>query len=210
MNYLPEILTVAGLHFLALMSPGPDFILITRNSLIYSKRSGIYTATGLALGISLHVTYSIIGIGLIIAKSILLFLILKLLGAGYLIFIGYKALSAPRPPSTAVTITSEEKHLEKGKALRMGFLTNATNPKVTLFFLSIFTLVVTPTTPLIIKLIMGGEMIAATFLWFAFLALIVSHRAIKNKMHGIQYYAEKVMGGLLVALGIELALSSSK
>jgi len=209
MNYLPAILTVVLVHLLAAMSPGPDFILITRNSLVYSKRSGIYTAFGLALGICVHVAYSLVGIGFVIAQSVLLFSILKLIGAGYLIFIGYKALKAPRQVQTTED-QFREIHLEKNKALRMGFLTNVTNPKVTLFFLSVFTLVINPTTPLYIKLIMGAEMAVATFLWFSLVATIVSHPAIRNKIRNVQHYAEKAMGVLLITLGVRLALSSSK
>lgn len=209
MAYLPDILTIALIHFLALVSPGPDFILVTRNSLIYSKRSGIYTALGIALGLSIHLTYSLIGFGLIIARSVVLFSIMKLLGASYLIFIGYKALMAKREPAPTAEQAAEN-HLDKKKAFRMGLFTNITNPKVTLLFLSIFTLAIGPTTPLYIKLIMGGEMILVTFLWFTLIATLVSHRAVKQKMRGIQHYAEKTMGAILIALGIRLLLTSSK
>src|SRR5579871_852922 len=93
-TYLAEFITVASLHLLAVMSPGPDFVLISRNSLVYSRKTGIYSALGLALGISVHITYSLIGIGYIISKSILIFSTIKFLGAGYLIYIGYKSLRA--------------------------------------------------------------------------------------------------------------------
>jgi RhtB (resistance to homoserine/threonine) family protein len=206
--YLPEILTIATIHFLALISPGPDFIIVTRNSLVYSKRAGIYTALGLALGMSVHIAYSLIGLGLIIAQSIVLFSVIKFLGAGYLIYIGYKALTAHQQIENSEVRATEE--LDARRAFRMGLLTNITNPKVTLFFLSIFTLVISPATPLLIKLIMGGEMLLATFLWFSLVALLVSHRAVKQRVRGIQHYAEKVMGALLIALGIKLAFASSK
>lgn len=94
MHYLPIIFTVALIHLLAVISPGPDFIMITRNSLIYSRRTGIYSAIGLGLGILVHVTYSLVGIGLLISKSILLFNTIKYLGAAYLIYIGYKSITA--------------------------------------------------------------------------------------------------------------------
>lgn len=79
MQYLPIIATVALVHLLAVISPGPDFIMITRNSIIYSRRSGVYSALGLGLGILVHVTYSLVGIGLLIAQSILLFNAIKFL-----------------------------------------------------------------------------------------------------------------------------------
>src|SRR5260221_13261874 len=105
MMYLSAILTVALLHFLAVVSPGPDFIMISRNALVYSRRSGVYAAVGLALGILVHITYSLVGIGFIISKSLILFSLLKFIGAGYLFFVGYKA------------IRSKESHLPIGDTL---------------------------------------------------------------------------------------------
>ncbi len=92
MLYLTEFLTVAVIHLLAVISPGPDFAMISRNSLVYSRKTGIYSSLGLALGILVHVSYSLVGIGLIISRSIVIFSAIKFLGAGYLIYIGYKAL----------------------------------------------------------------------------------------------------------------------
>lgn len=209
MEYLPAILTVAFINFLVVISPGPDFILILRNSLIYSRRTGIYSAIGLGLGILLHVTYSLVGIGLLIANSIVLFNIIKFLGAAYLIYIGYKSLTS-KPSNIHLESQEQKKDISKLAAIRMGFITNATNPKVTLFFLSLFTLVINPNTPLLIKLIMGAEMTIVTCLWFTLVAYLVSHSLIKNKVNKIQHYSEKLIGAVLIGLGIKVALSSSK
>lgn len=92
--FLAQFLTVALVHFLAVVSPGPDFAMVTRNSIIYSRKTGIYTSIGIAVGILVHVAYSLLGIGFIIAKSIVLFNIIKFIGAGYLIYIGYKSFRA--------------------------------------------------------------------------------------------------------------------
>src|SRR6266498_2815947 len=67
MQYIPIILTVALVHLLAVISPGPDFMMIARNSLIYSRKTGIYSAVGLGLGILVHVVYSLVGIGVLIS-----------------------------------------------------------------------------------------------------------------------------------------------
>src|SRR5579872_1548479 len=136
MAYISLIVTVAVIHFLAVVSPGPDFIMITRNTLKYSRKTGIYSALGLGLGILLHVTYSLVGIGLLISKSILLFSIIKLVGAGYLIYIGYKSIIVKKSHEK-YTLTQKERGIPKSKALKIGFLTNATNPKASLFFLSL-------------------------------------------------------------------------
>jgi RhtB (resistance to homoserine/threonine) family protein len=209
MEYLSIILTVALVHFLAVVSPGPDFVMITRNSLVYSRRTGIYSAIGLGFGILLHVAYSLVGIGLIIAKSVVLFNIIKFIGAAYLIYIGYKSLTSK---SSNISIQDEihKTDISKWKAIKIGFLTNALNPKATLFFLSLFTLVISPSTPLGVKLFMAGEMAVATSLWFAFVAYLVSHHFVKSRFHKFQHFAEKFIGVVLIALGIKVALSTTK
>lgn len=209
MEYLSVILTVALVHFLAIISPGPDFLMVTRNSLIYSRKTGIYTAIGLGLGILVHVTYSLIGIGFLISQSVILFNLIKILGAIYLIYIGYKSLTSK---SSSLNL-QDHKHttdISSQFAIRTGFLTNITNPKVTLFFLSLFTLVIDPNTPLSVKLFMGIEMSVATILWFIFVAYIVSHHLIKTQVSKIQGVAEKFIGVVLIGLGIRVALSTSK
>lgn len=209
MEYIPVILTVALVHLLAVISPGPDFIMVTRNSLIYSRRTGIFTAIGLGFGILVHVTYSLIGIGLLIAKSILLFNVIKLLGAAYLIYIGYKSLTSK---SSHLHLQNQDHRADISRlaAVRIGFITNATNPKATLFFLSLFTLVINPDTPLAVKLFMGGEMSVVTSLWFILVAYLISHHLIRNKLNNVQNFAEKFIGVVLVVLGIKVALSTSK
>lgn len=209
MEYLNIILTVALVHLLAVISPGPDFIMITRNSLIYSRKTGIYSAIGLGFGILVHVTYSLVGIGLLISQSIILFNFIKYLGAAYLIYIGYKSLTSK---SSNLHLESHNKKTDISKfaAIRMGFIINATNPKATLFFLSLFTLVINPSTPLFIKLFMGMEMAIVTSAWFILVAYLISHNLVKSRLSKIQHHAERFIGVVLIALGIKVALSSSK
>jgi len=207
MQYLGIILTVALIHLLAVVSPGPDFMMVTRNSLIYSRKTGIYSAVGLGLGILVHVTYSLVGIGLLIAKSILLFNTIKFLGAAYLIYIGYKSLTS-KSSDLEMVDQNRKNDISRLQAVRIGFLTNVTNPKATLFFLSLFTLVINPKTPLFVKTVMGGEMAIVTALWFTLVAFIVSHRFIKSRIGKIQHAAEKFIGVILIGLGLKVAFSS--
>lgn len=205
MEYLSIILTVAAIHLLAVMSPGPDFIMTLRNSLLYSRKSGIYSAIGLGLGILVHVTYCLAGIAVIISQSIVVFTTLKYLGAAYLLYIGIKSLRAKQPENIETDALTEKKDLTKLQAIRSGFITNATNPKATLFFLSLFTLVIQPSTPFLIKAAMGIEMAVATALWFSLVAILVSHRIIRQRLTRFQHYIERFMGAVLILFGIKLA-----
>lgn len=207
--FLQEFITVAIIHLLAVISPGPDFIMISRNSLIYSWKVGLYSSIGLALGNLVHITYSLIGIGLIISKSIVLFTIIKFFGAFYLIYIGYKCLKS-KSNQQQINNTKERYNIGKLAAIRMGFLTNVLNPKATLFFLSLFTQVIGINTPKITQILYGVEMSVMTFLWFAFVAYILSHNLIQTKFILIQHYLERAFGVILIGLGIKVMTSSSK
>lgn len=176
---------------------------------MYSRKVGLYSAIGLGLGILVHVTYSLVGIGLIISQSILLFSVLKFIGAGYLIYIGFKCLGA-KPLHVQNTAVEKQNDMGKWAAIRMGFLTNVLNPKATLFFFALFTQVINAHTPKTIQVLYGLEMSIATFLWFAFVATILSHNIIRKKFASIQHYLERFFGIVLIALGIKVALSSSK
>ena len=208
MQYLGLIFTVALIHLLAVMSPGPDFIMTIRNSLMYSRATGIYSAIGLGLGILVHVTYCLIGLAVIISKSIVIFSVLKYAGAAYLLYIGFKSLRA-KPAGDYSLESADKQDLTKLQAVRTGFITNVTNPKATLFFLSLFTLVIHPSTPLAIRLIIGGEMVLATMVWFAFVAAVVSHRLVRNRITRIQHRLEQVMGGILILFGLKVATEHS-
>src|SRR5688500_2336431 len=131
MAYLALIGTVTGIHLLAVISPGPDFVMAARNSLVYSRKTGIWTAVGFGCGIAVHIFYSLAGLALVIAKSLLLFNALKLLGAGYLVYIGLMAFFSK---SSRIDLGEHrpKADIPAHAAVRIGFLTNVLNPKATL------------------------------------------------------------------------------
>lgn len=175
---------------------------------MYSKRTGIFSALGLALGILVHITYSLVGIGLLISKSIVVFSVIKYLGAAYLIYIGIRSIKS-NPKQTAEEQTKvTPSDLTSFQAIKTGFLTNVLNPKATLFFLALFTQVIHQTTPLYIKLFYGVEMSLMTFVWFALVSLVFTNKVVKTKFSQIQHYLEKATGLILVALGIKVAVST--
>lgn len=209
--YLTQFITVIVVHFLAVASPGPDFLIVTKNSITNGRKIGILTALGVGLGILVHVTYCLLGIGLIISKSILIFNIIKYIGAGYLIYIGIKALQAKKKnPVTETPEITEVKQVLPWQAIRTGFLVNALNPKATLFFLALFTQVIDPKTPLFIQTLYGLEMFLATSLWFSIVAIAFSNKTMKQKISNVEHWIDRASGAVLLALGIKVALSSKE
>lgn len=206
MEYITLIGTVALVHFLALLSPGPDFIMACRNAITYSRRIGIWTAVGFGLGIAVHVTYSLAGLAIVIAQSILLFNAIKYLGAAYLIYIGIKSL---RSKSSNIVITKdvERDSISKVQAVKIGFLTNVLNPKATLFILSLFTFVIDPNTPFSVMMIVGMLLVITTIVWFSLVSIFFSQKRIRCVFQRFQNGINKTLGGILIALGIKVALT---
>lgn len=154
MEFFSAWLAVFTLAFVAVITPGPDFVLTLRNSLTYSRQAGLYTALGVGVGNLVHATYSLIGIGAIISQSILLFTLLKWLGAAYLIYLGVKSIRSQKSSVTLIDSRSMAP-IKRWSAFRIGFLGNLLNPKATLFFLALFTQVIQPSTPLVIQAAYG-------------------------------------------------------
>lgn len=142
---MTEIIAVAVITVLAVISPGADFAMVVRNSCLYGRTTGLLAAAGVAAGVLVHVTYTMLGVGLLIASSTVLFTAIKLAGAAYLVYIGVRTFFARN--DLAVDLESKP-GLSRLGALRTGFLTNALNPKTTLFVVSTFTQVVGPDTGL--------------------------------------------------------------
>ena len=212
MQYLPQFIGLATIALLGAMSPGADFVLVTRNSLVYSRKIGIFTAIGIGMGVLVHVFYTLAGIGLIISQSILLFNIIKYIGAAYLIYIGSKSLNAKprREENNAEKVDVKLKNISPIKALLSGVATNALNPKVTLFFLSLFMQFISTGTPFSVQVMLGLETAAIIGGWFVVVALMFSNDLLKNKIKEFGHWFEKITGAALILLGVKVALSTKE
>ena len=204
--YWAEFLTVALIHLLAVASPGPDFAVVVRESVTHGRRAGTWTAFGVGTAIFLHVGYSLLGIGLIVSQSIMLFNALKWLAAAYLIYIGFKALRAkPAAAGEAIQVSSVER--TPRAAFVAGFMTNGLNPKATLFFLSLFTVVINPHTPLLVQAGYGVYLALATGLWFCLVAMLFSQARVRAGFARMGHWFDRTMGAVLIALGVKIAFS---
>ncbi|NER61764.1 LysE family transporter [Pseudomonas sp. MAFF212428] len=205
--YWAEFLTVALIHLLAVASPGPDFAVVVRESVSHGRRAGTWTAFGVGSAIFLHVGYSLLGIGLIVSQSIMLFNVLKWLAAAYLVYIGIKALRArpAAPGSDNIQVSTVER--TPRAAFVAGFMTNGLNPKATLFFLSLFTVVINPHTPLLVQAGYGVYLALATGLWFCLVARLFSHARVRSGFARLGHWFDRGMGAVLVALGIKIAFT---
>lgn len=200
-----EFISMVSLTMLAVISPGADFAMVSRNSMFVSRRVGLLTALGISLGVLVHVTYSMLGIGMLISQSILLFNLVKFAGAAYLIWLGIGML---RSRKVGPNTMSEAPRLSDWQALRIGFLTNALNPKTTLFVVALFTQVISPETATLTQIGYGLFMSAAHLFWFALVAYGLSSEAAHEFVARSRHLIERAIGSVLVALGLGLFASS--
>ena len=200
---MTEFMTVVFLHMFAVMSPGPDFFLITRQSLRHGRNVTIWTSFGIGSGILFHSILAITGIVILITSNELYLSILKYICSGYLLHLGVS--------SVVRTSSFEYGSINSGKwsntnGFMVGLITNVTNIKALLFFITLFGVVLnTDNTESLI--LYGLYMALATFIWFSFIGYIFTSQVFKSRFIKFFGYFEKGLGLILVIIAIQIIIS---
>ncbi|MBW9066378.1 LysE family translocator [Rhizobium herbae] len=205
--YLLELVSLMAIFSFAIVSPGADLAMVMRQSLVHGRRAAIITSFGIGTALMFHVTYTILGLGLIISQSIYLFNIVKWCGVAYLLYIGVKALRAGRTEITvqADGVDANGQRQSALKAFGLGFAANALNPKPVFFFLSIFSTVVSAHTPIAVKFGYGLVMASSLVLWFVGVSLFMTTPKMRAAFSRASQWIDRVSGLVFIALGLKLA-----
>jgi threonine/homoserine/homoserine lactone efflux protein len=200
-----EFLTIAILHFFAVSSPGPDFIIVTRQSIRSGRTAAIFTSLGIASGILVHSFAAITGLTYIISSNPLVFLYLKIMASIYLGYLGFISIfnSSSITQYTSNQSTSDLNFLY---SYRIGFITNILNPKAILFFITVFSIVVDSSTSVLSLGIYGAYMSIATFIWFTFISYIFTNTTLINKYRNSLPIFEKILGCILLLIASQILL----
>lgn len=198
-----EIIAIAIITLLAVISPGADFALVSRNSYLYGRKQGIYTAYGIACAVWIHISYSVLGLSFLKHYIPNLLHIIQYIGALYLMYIGYKTF-------TQQQISDHATHtlLHPRQAFIQGFLGNSLNPKTTLFVMSIFAQLLRGNHGLMHLIGYGMFISASHLLWFLLISLFCSTPVIRNKILSKQVSINRVIGTVLATLGLCLFLTN--
>jgi RhtB (resistance to homoserine/threonine) family protein len=203
MSYLPEFLTIVVAHALAVASPGPDFALVLRQSLHHGRRAALWSSVGIGCGLSIHITYCILGLGFVLKNSVAALAVVKWLGASYLAWIGVHALRA-RARSGDIDLRGNGQPPGDRAAWATGFLVNVLNPKAALFFISLFPLAVSPQTPRLVQAGYGVWMTVTTVAWFSFVSLVFTQEAVRRSFLRHGHWIDRALG--VVFLGFAASL----
>lgn len=202
---MTEFFTITLIILLAAISPGPDFALVVKNSIQHTRKDGIFTALGVSCSLLIHSFYCILGLAIIISQSLLLFSIIKYLGAAYLIYIGIKSLLAKSKEVESITIRTHHHGMGASKAFIQGLLCNLLNPKAIMFILAFFTMIMKPSISWAAQSFYCLEIALIHLLWFSWLAIMITHHRVKENLSKIEYYVVKIMGFVLIGFGARIA-----
>lgn len=201
---LDQIIIVIGVTVLVMISPGPDMVIVARNTVTSTRRAGLMTALGVLVGNLVHITYCAIGIGWVISQSVTAFSILKYAGAAYLIFLGFRSFTSE---DMSLNTSIEKRRHSTKSFVSQGFLNNILNPKGTLFYLGVFTVVIDPKTSAIEMGVLVVTMMLISASFWVFFVWTLDTQIIRRAIERFQTIISRSFGVLLIGLGLRLALS---
>jgi len=203
-------LTVALVHLVALMSPGPDFCFVSQTAVSRSRKAAMLGVLGITMGIAIWASVALLGLNLILQKMAWLHQLIMTAGGLYLLWMGWQMLRSARQRHKSPATTQQEKMAvlpSGGRSFLRGLLTNLANPKAVVYFGSVFSLFVGNDVG-------AGErwglfllIIAETFVWFTLIASIFALPAIRRSYQRATKWIDGFAGVLFAGFGIHLLLS---
>lgn len=201
MSFWHGFAVITIVHLLAAASPGPDFAFVTRQSLVHGRKAGLLASVGIALGLAIHIAYSSAGLAAVVAHSLEWMLVIKIVGGAYLIYLGIGGLRS-RPGELDANVAAV-----RGSALRLiagGFLCNALNPKAPIYFVALFTVVLSPDLPALTLMVYGVWLMVLQWLWFSLVATVFAHGWIRIRLLAVRHWVDRVFGAAMIALGVRV------
>ena len=205
MQFWQGLFLITSIHLLAAASPGPDFVMVTQQTLIHGKRTGLLTSLGIALGLGVHIAYSILGLAATIAHSLPLLMAIKLLGGGYLVYLGIQGLrakAAAEENGAANMTVANGQPPSPLKSLGKGFLCNVLNPKAPIYFVSLFTVVLSPDLPVAQLAAYGVWMMVLQLAWFA--TVVLSQPRLQRVFKRFSHWIDRACGAAMTLLGTKV------
>jgi RhtB (resistance to homoserine/threonine) family protein len=194
-------------------TPGPDVLYIVNNALRFGARAGVVAALGINAGCFVHIAAAAVGVSALLAASTTAFAVLKWVGAAYLLWIGVRLLVSRSTPQRWGSLRSPQPYEQPTlwQVFRGGFLTNALNPKVAIFFLAFVPQFIAPATQhkalafLALGALFNINSVAVNAGWALAAAWMAGRAAVQRGMH----WLDRAAGAMFIAFGLRLALSDN-
>lgn len=207
---MTSLLSIALIHFFALISPGPDFFFVTQSAIRQSRTHALCAALGVSLSILVWSICAISGLHFLFQKIAWLQQVLMILGGLYLLYLGTQLLkSAFATKETTATATELKKTASKShkKLLLQGFFTNMANPKALVYFSSVFSIAISTDVSLLQQSSLLALVFVESLIWFAVVALIFSAPKMTGYYQKFSQKIDAITGGIFISFGCLLILN---
>jgi threonine efflux protein len=205
-DFLPFIKALP-IYGIMLMVPGPDFMMVSSLSLSRGRFAGLQGAAGISTGFLFYTALSLWGLGYIFERMLWLNLAIKILGGLYLCYLGLLLWRASFQQQVLAVPDVETVSVKGKNAYIMGLLTNFTNPKVTVFFASVFALALTSDTNVATKTVTSLLCAMTAMAWFGFVAIVLSVPRLRTHYQRWSRVIDRLAGSIFVLFGLKLVFS---
>lgn len=198
---MEQFLIIAAAHFLALLSPGPDFFLVARTSLAVSWRVASGACLGIALANGAFIVAAFAGVSVLQPDSVL-FMLLQLAGCGYLLYLGVLFIRHAGGSTLELDPATPAPASSWMRAFGMGFVSGILNPKNALFYASLAAMLSGPYASVGWKLVYGVWMFSVVLLWDVLVAVVIGNRRVRRRFARALPWLERASGVMLVVLAL--------
>jgi RhtB (resistance to homoserine/threonine) family protein len=202
---LDQLLVIVSVTALVMVTPGPDMLLVLRNTFVGGRGAGLRTSLGVLLGNLVHITYCLLGLGVIISQSIVAFSALKFAAAAYLIYLGVVSF---RSGARTLDRSGVQRQTINRTWFVQGLVNNLLNPKGALFYLGVFTTVMTPDTSASTMLVLVSAMMVVSAAFWLFFVSTLDRPIIRGPLERCQQTLNRICGVVLILFGIRVATMS--
>ncbi|KUJ00032.1 LysE family translocator [Vibrio sp. MEBiC08052] len=207
MDFTTALLSILTIHLMASISPGPDFVVVSQQTLRQGRKAGIVCGMGVCVGLLVHISYSVAGLTTALGHSDYITQGIGIFGGSYLVFLAYKSIKGSFAKPTQEPIQAEvpipaEKKTENKSAFWSGLIVNIFNPKAAIYFISLFSIIISPALETEKLLLVIISIIAVQMAWYLTFIFIVTIPSVRVKFDRKVYLIDRFLGMLMAAMGI--------
>jgi RhtB (resistance to homoserine/threonine) family protein len=203
----PQVVAFTFVAALMTMSPGPDTMLVVRNSLRGGRQDGLLTVAGICSGLFVHALLSALGVSAILMVSATAFTVMKVAGACYLVWLGVRSLQSAFKGAPPAAGPGHGTPVAAARSFREGLLTNVLNPKVVVFYLALVPQFIGPDDAVLPRYVLLTAIhYVEGVLWLGGVAFVVARSRALFLRPAWRRWTDTACGTILVALGLRLAM----
>jgi threonine/homoserine/homoserine lactone efflux protein len=203
MSATTAFFTILGAVLIGAISPGPSFVLVSRIAVTASRLDGLAAALGMGLGGVIFGTLALVGLTALLLQVEWLYLILKIVGGAYLVYLGIRIWRGASEP-VAFSETASFQSKSPLRSLLLALLTQISNPKTAIFYGSIFAALLPAAPPMWLLLVLPPSIFVIEAGWYTVVALLFSSRRPRAIYLGSKNWIDRVAGAVMGTLGVRL------